>query len=232
MKTTKTPDIPVITCDLCKERFPDIETFDAHQRSEADRHCASNKFLKMPPLPKCLSAEALWCIGWRRSRPAKIWTKSPMPKMRAHRINEAETYQCLFCKSHFKDATVFKSHFIHTFLPIERCLDSDEMTALAYERGANGVWRQTLLTQILPSQVARLPTVRQELAEYDAGESVKRELAEVSAEYESRRFRESTKQPVAEEAKPVKAKPPTASITKVMFTALAAGLVEAASGDL
>jgi len=153
-----------------------------------------------------------------------------MPKTRAHRINEDETYQCLFCKSHFKDATVFKSHFIHTFTPIERCLDSDEMAALAYERGANGVWRQTLLTQILPSQVARLQTVRQELAAFDAGESVKRELADVTAEYEARRFRETTKQPVAEEVKrpPVKAKPLTPSVAKAMFTSLAAGLVEVA----
>ena len=227
MKTTKTPDIPFITCELCREKFPDDETFDAHQRSEQDRHCASNKFLNMPKLPNCLSAEALWCIGWRRSRPAKIWSMPPMPKLRAHRINEDETYQCLFCKSHFKDATVFKSHFIHTFLPIERCLDSDEMTALAYERSANGVWRQTLLTQILPSQVARLPTVRQELAAFDAGESVKRELAEAAAEYEARKLREAIKQPAAEEVKrpSVKATPHAPGVTKAMFTSLAAGLV-------
>jgi hypothetical protein len=225
---TKTADLPHVTCPLCKENFADDETLDAHQRSELDRHQTSNRFLKMPRLEKCYSKEALWAQGWRSTKHTKtlwVWAKPPMPKMRAHKIDENSTYQCLFCKSHFKDATVFKSHFIHTFLPIERCLDSDELTALAYERGANGVWRQTLLTQILPSQVARLPTVRQELAAFDAGESVKRELADVSAEYESRRFRESTK--AAEEVKrpSVKAMPHAPGVAKAMFTSLAAGLV-------
>lgn len=154
-----------------------------------------------------------------------------MPKLRAHKVNTDETYQCLFCKSHFRDATVFKSHFINTFLPIERCLDSHELTALAYEQSANGVWRAGLLTQTLPSQVARLPTVRAELEAFNASESVKRELADAAAEYAG-----PAQQTVTTRQEPkkelVKAKRLTPSVAKAMFTSLAAGLVEAASGDL
>lgn len=181
----KTPEIPHVTCSLCHENFADEETLDVHQRTELDRHQPSNRFLKMPELEKCYSKEALWAQGWRSTKHTKtlwVWTRPPMPKLRAHKINEDETYQCLFCKNHFKDATAFKAHFVNTFTPVERCLSSHELKALDYEQSANGIWRQTILTQLLPSQAARLPSVRQELAAFNAGESVRHELTEISAQ--------------------------------------------------
>jgi hypothetical protein len=218
---------PHVKCTLCSEKFADEETLEAHQRSEQDRHCASNKFLSMPKLPKCLSAEALWVIGWVRNRPGKIWTKPPMPKMRAHRISE-DAYHCLFCQKHFACATGFKSHFVLTFTTKERCLDQDELGALAFERNASGVYRITPITQYLPSQISRLPTVRQEIAALEAYEQATRELQNAAEDPINLRLDPTDK--ATESDKPVvKATLPPPSVAKAMFTSLAADLIAAAS---
>jgi hypothetical protein len=171
--TTKTLTLPAKTCPDCGERFADEETFDAHQRSEADRHPPSVRFLKGAPLPKCLNPSTLYSIGWQKPKPPRkplaqgVWRKPPMPKRRPHRIDENETWNCLACQKKFKDATPFLAHFVHTHTPIERCLDADELKALDYEQGSNGVWRASIATQLLPSQANRLATVRQELAAFE-----------------------------------------------------------------
>jgi Zinc-finger of C2H2 type len=175
------PSPDAVPCSLCNKRFADPDTFDAHMRTEMNRHQTSNRFLRMPQLEKCYSEEALYAMAWRQNRHTKVWTSPPMPKMRAHKVNLDDAYQCLFCKKLFKDATPFKAHFVNTFSEIERCLDTEELKALDYEQGANGVWRATIVTQLMPSQAARLPTVRQEYTAWQAMESVKHELREIAS---------------------------------------------------
>ena len=74
-------------------------------------------------------------------------------------------------RKQFRDATPFMSHFVHTFTKIERCLNSDELKALDYEVSSSGVWRAAIATQLLPSQVNRLASVRQELEAFERSES-------------------------------------------------------------
>ena len=162
---------PSLKCDLCSEHFVDQDSFDAHQRPEIDRHQQSNRFSAMPKLPKCYGKEAMWAQGFHSKKYGKVlhlWSKPVLGKKRAHKINPDDTYQCLFCNKHFNNVTPFMAHFIHTWTDIARCLDTEELQALDYDVSASGVWRATPSTQLLPSQVNRLPTVRQELEVYEA----------------------------------------------------------------
>jgi hypothetical protein len=89
---------------------------------------------------------------------------TPAPQTRATRAsNLADVYQCILCKKEFLYAAPFKAHHVHTHLPIERCLDADELRALDYEQNATGVWRATQATQLSPAQLNRLPTIRHDL---------------------------------------------------------------------
>jgi hypothetical protein len=230
MKTKKASvDIPLfITCELCKERFADEETLEAHQRSELGRLQPSNRFLSYPKLAKCYSKEALWAQNWRSTKYGKtlhIWTRPPMPKLRAHRMSE-DAYQCLACNKVFACSAGFKAHHVMTFTPNERCLDSDELGALSFERSASGIYRISLITQYLPSQIARLPTVRAEIAALAAFESAQHALANEAPI----NLRLDPTDTPTESAKPVvKATLPSPSVAKGMFTSLADDLIAAAS---
>ncbi|MGO9988939.1 MAG: hypothetical protein ACLPSY_09230 [Steroidobacteraceae bacterium] len=168
-----------VACELCGEHFADEDAFDAHQRPEAARNPPSLRFLKSVPLAPCYSPSTLWSIGWTRARPTKVWKKPPMPKKRAHRLTEDDIYECLLCRKKFNHATPFNAHFVHTHTPIERCLDADELKALFYEQSSTGVYRVAGFTQLLPSQVNRLPTVRAEMDSLEARESAARESREL-----------------------------------------------------
>lgn len=169
-----------VACEDCGEVFADEDTLDAHRRPEPARKLYSAKFLTPATLPACYSPSTLWSIGWRRSRPEKVWSKPPMPKKRPHKVDDSGVYHCVACSARFKDAAPFMAHYVHTFTPIERCLDADELRALDFEQSKSGIWRITIATQYLPSQIARLATVRQELEAFTAAETAKRELAETT----------------------------------------------------
>jgi hypothetical protein len=77
-------------------------------------------------------------------------------------IDEETVYTCILCKKSFANAEGFKAHHVHVFTSAERCLDADELRALDFATRKNGVWETKVFTQLLPSQIARLATVRQE----------------------------------------------------------------------
>lgn len=78
-------------------------------------------------------------------------------------INEESVYTCVLCKKHFSNADGFKAHHIHVFTSAERCLDADELRALDFAQRKNGVWATDITTQMSPSQIARLASVRPEI---------------------------------------------------------------------
>ena len=147
---------PVHSCSNCGEHFFDQRSFESHKQ------------LATGAGSKCLSPSALWSTGWSKSRPEKksgvpgSWSAPQLPRTRPHRFNEDDVYRCVLCKKAFNDAKPFMAHFVHTHTKSERCLDTHELRALDFEQGSNGVWRASLVTQLLPSQVHRLPTVRNE----------------------------------------------------------------------
>jgi hypothetical protein len=93
----------------------------------------------------------------------KLIRALPAPRHRTTKpIDEEATYKCVLCKKNFSNADGFKAHHIHVFTEAERCLDADELRALDFGQRKNGVWETKVFTQLLPSQIARLATVRQE----------------------------------------------------------------------
>jgi hypothetical protein len=97
-------------------------------------------------------------------RKSKAARPLPIPRRRQPKpINEEATYRCVLCKKYFGDVVGFNAHHILKFTTKERCLDSHELTALDFKVSKSGVYNGGLLTQILPSQIARLATVRQDV---------------------------------------------------------------------
>ena len=97
-------------------------------------------------------------------RPSVSRFNKPVVKLRPIRaIDEDFTYQCVLCKKHFADAEGFKSHHLHAFTKLARCLDKDELRALCFVERRNGVWARDITTQTLPSHIARLATIRPEI---------------------------------------------------------------------
>jgi hypothetical protein len=82
-----------------------------------------------------------------------------------------EAWTCVLCGKSFATAATFRAHHVHKFASIERCLDSLELRALGFTRTKAGIWGEDITTQTLPSQVARLASVRQEteMARFLAG---------------------------------------------------------------
>ncbi len=119
-------------------------------------------------------------MGWTRARSsskspavrklAAIWHKPVAPPLRPHKKRSGDEWVCLVCKKAFASATGFKAHHVHTFTSAERCLDSDELRTLGFELSGADVWKMVSTTQYLPSQIARLPTVRREIAELEAAD--------------------------------------------------------------
>lgn len=95
------------------------------------------------------------------ARPSKPIITSK--KKAAKALDPENTWQCILCKEHFADAVGFQAHHVLTSTLYERCLDADELRALDFAKRRNGVWDVKLFTQVLPSQIARLATVRQQL---------------------------------------------------------------------
>jgi hypothetical protein len=78
-------------------------------------------------------------------------------------IDEESVYTCVLCRKNFSNAEGFKAHHVHVFTESERCLDSDELRALDFAQRKNGVWATDITTQLSPSQIARLASVRPEI---------------------------------------------------------------------
>ena len=159
-------------CTVCGTIFANQATFDAHHLTDEQRNPPSIKYLKGEPfLPKCLSASSLWARGWVRYRsPSKsaaerkvaaIWSKplavTVEPKVKAR---TGEEWVCVLCNKAFASVIGFKAHHVHVFTKAERCLDADELRTLHFELDAARIWRISNQTQHLPSQIARLPSVR------------------------------------------------------------------------
>jgi hypothetical protein len=99
-----------------------------------------------------------------RRKPSPAKQANALPSRAVKPINEDVTYKCILCKKNFASAEGFKAHHLHVFTRLARCMDRDELTALDFVQRKNGVWATDITTQLLPSQVNRLATVRQELA--------------------------------------------------------------------
>lgn len=72
-------------------------------------------------------------------------------------------WQCVLCKQKFANQTAFHAHHIFKHTRSERCLDQHELTALDWTRSKRGIWHAGNSAQTRPSQIKRLPTVRQVL---------------------------------------------------------------------
>jgi hypothetical protein len=163
-------------CTECGERFRDESAFYDHLRSDEERNPPSVKFLRGAPLlERCRSPKAMWSAGWIRVEPQRkgiprqkrangVW-QQPVVKLRPHvKVPPESSYRCVLCRKVFKEVQGFQAHHVHTHSNRERCLDTSELRALLFEQSAAGVWRIAIGTQWLPSQVARLASVRVEAA--------------------------------------------------------------------
>jgi hypothetical protein len=188
--TDAPPDAPLYPrqCEECGERFRDESAFHDHLRSDEERNPPSVKFLRGAPLlERCRSPKALWSAGWVRvEAPRKgiprqkrscngVW-QQPVVKLRPHvKVPPESAYKCVLCKQVFKEVHGFQAHHVHTHTSRERCLDAHELRALLFEQSAAGVWRIALTTQYLPSQIARLASVRIEAEALERDERAERE---------------------------------------------------------
>jgi hypothetical protein len=77
-------------------------------------------------------------------------------------------WRCILCGHSFTPAA-FDAHrqAFPALHPLRRCLDAMELLALGYERRSSGCWALTPTTEVVPSAVQRLSSVREELEHYE-----------------------------------------------------------------